>query len=191
MIDSTVIDNTEISGKPRVTLDAPVSPLLDDSAKRRLFAEYFASTSIEGPDLEGRVAFTEFFAPTWTDLPLDIHARLESAVSDWVTPLHTERSVRHPTRTLVRAEPTDVDPVTKVTEERIQLLARKYVAKEKYSDEERARLAIVTERVRKLLPAVTVREFEALEQVLTSLRDITKENASLRDKLRLAPQEDA
>jgi len=49
---------------------------------------------------------------------------------------------------------------------RLTLLARQYVAG-KLSIEEEARLAIVAERVRRLIPRVTVEDFEALEHILS------------------------
>jgi hypothetical protein len=191
MTNTVAFDDTEVSGKIGVLLDAPMSPLLEESPERKLFAEFFSSTWIdESPASE---TFAEFFFSTSTEhFPLEAHARFaELGTAEWSTPLHTDRLARHPKRPLYRGEQPDVDPLTKATEDRVQLLARKYVAKDKFSDEESARLAIVTERVRKLLPAVTTQEFEALEQVLTSLRDISKANANLRDRLRLARQENA
>ena len=103
--------------------------------------------------------------------------------------MQTDRIARHAKPLVHRNVQDEVDPITKLTEERIKLLARRYVAKEKYTDEELARLAIVTERVRKLLPAVTAKEYEALERTLTSLQDVSQANARLREKLRLAKQE--
>jgi len=191
MISTVAFDDTEISGKVSVSLDAPMSPLLEESPERQLFAEFFSSTWIEASPASE--LFADFFSPTWTEHSLQDAQVLfaEQGAAEWSTPLHTDRLARRPKRPPYRDEQPDVDPLTKATEDRVQLLARKYVAKDKFSDEESARLAIVTERVRKLLPAVTAQEFEALEHVLTSLRDISKTNASLRNKLRLAHQKNA
>jgi hypothetical protein len=76
------------------------------------------------------------------------------------------------------------DPIERANAERVELLARRYVANERYSNEERARLAIVTERVRKLLPAVTAAEYEALEQHLEALQRLSAANERIRAKLR-------
>ena len=191
MISTVAFDDTEISGKVGVSLDAPMSPLLEESPERQLFAELSSSTWIEASP--ANELFADFFSPTWTEHSLLATQALfaEQGAAEWSTPLHTDHLARRPKRPPYRGEQPDVDPLTKATEDRVQLLARKYVAKDKFSDEESARLEIVTERVRKLLPAVTAQEFEALEQVLTSLRDISKANASLRDKLRLARQKNA
>jgi hypothetical protein len=69
--------------------------------------------------------------------------------------------------------------------DRIALLARKYALKDRFSDEEAARLAIVTERVRQLLPAVTSKDFELLEDVLQSLKTVSDDDAELRKSLGL------
>lgn len=191
MINTVAIDDTAISGKAGVLLDAPMSPLLEDSQGRKLFADFFSSTW--SGELQASELFANFFSSTTIEhspldapLPFAEHGAVEGS-----TPIYSDRPSHRPTRPIYRGEQPDVDPLTKATEDRVQLLARKYVAKDKFSDEESARLAIVTERVRKLLPAVTAQEYEALEQVLTSLGDISKSNASLRDKLRLARQKNA
>jgi len=62
---------------------------------------------------------------------------------------------------------------------RVALLARKYVAKE-FSPEEEARLDIATERVRRLLPRVTEKDFLTLTNELLRLDDIKKEHDRLR-----------
>lgn len=73
---------------------------------------------------------------------------------------------------------------------RVTLLARKYVAKDQFSAEERARLAIATERVRQLMPAVTSAEFETLTTVLGKLKELQTSGNDLRDALsRLHDQE--
>ena len=66
---------------------------------------------------------------------------------------------------------------------RVTLLARKYVAKDQFSAEERARLAIATERVRQLMPAVTAAEFETLSAVLGKLKDLQTSGIDLREAL--------
>jgi hypothetical protein len=67
---------------------------------------------------------------------------------------------------------------------RLELLARQYV--NKLSLEEDARLSIVTERVRRLIPRVTVEDFEALERIAEGLRRIESDDADRRNRLGIA-----
>jgi len=62
------------------------------------------------------------------------------------------------------------------------LLAREYVSGQ-LSTEEEARLAIVTERVRKLIPRVTVEDFEKLEEIAKDLQIIEDENLDIERQL--------
>jgi len=70
--------------------------------------------------------------------------------------------------------------------ERVTLLARKYVSGT-LSPEADARLAIATERVRRLLPRVTADDFEALESILEDLDSINRRNAERRKRLGIEP----
>lgn len=193
MNGAMVVDNTEISGKTRVSLEAPqASPLLEDDSEQKLFAMHFSDTSIENRGVNEIKLFAgNYFTTPAEDFLTDnaISFIEETKSSTWSTPLQTERIAHHSKSFAHRNEQDEVDPITKLTEERITLLARRYVAKENYTDEELARLAIVTERVRKLMPAVTAQEYEALEKTLTSLQAVSLTNAGLREKLRLAKQE--
>jgi hypothetical protein len=65
---------------------------------------------------------------------------------------------------------------------RLALLARHYEAA-RLSIEEEARLAIVTERVRRLIPRVTVDDFEALQVILEEAERI--ESADIERRRRL------
>ena len=62
--------------------------------------------------------------------------------------------------------------------DRLVLLARQYESK-KFSAEEEARLAILTERVRRLIPRVTEKDFEVLEELAVDLNKIKKETSEL------------
>jgi hypothetical protein len=96
----------------------------------------------------------------------------------------TRRSVRRQrTRPLREEQAPAEDHLDRSNNERIELLARQYVAKDKLSSEEQARLAIVTERVRQLLPAVTVAEFEALEKNLEASRQVSNKLTDLRTRI--------
>ncbi|MFM9968411.1 MAG: hypothetical protein ACKVQK_08440 [Burkholderiales bacterium] len=186
MIDTTDLDDTEISGKAGVLLDAPMSPLLEETAERKLFADLYSPTWVENNLAEH--LFSGFFSSTSTEQPTFISnvGLGESSGEGWSTPISTDRFARNQHRQSFREEESaDEDQHLRAIEDRVRLLARKYVAKEKFSNEESARLAIVTERVRKLLPAVTAYEFELLETALTSLQDISQSNASLQERLSL------
>jgi hypothetical protein len=65
---------------------------------------------------------------------------------------------------------------------RLELLARLYVSKH-LSPEQDARLAIVTERVRRLIPRVTIDDFEALETIALESEAIRAANVERRRRL--------
>lgn len=65
---------------------------------------------------------------------------------------------------------------------RFELLARAYVGGQ-LSNEEQARLEIVTERVRRLIPRVTVRDFEELEGIASDLTQTESENIERRRRI--------
>ncbi len=78
-----------------------------------------------------------------------------------------------------------LEPAKKANADRIALLARKYAAKDMFSTEEFARLQIVTERVRQLLPAVTASDLETIETIALQLNKIRSTNEELRQDLAL------
>ena len=65
---------------------------------------------------------------------------------------------------------------------RLELLARQYVSGD-LSPEEEARLAIVTERVRRLIPRVTAEDFEMLERILEDANQVEAEDIERRRRL--------
>ena len=65
---------------------------------------------------------------------------------------------------------------------RLTLLARQYVA-DRLSTEEEARLAIVSERVKRLLPRVTVEDFQQLENILEEAQRIGSADVERRHRL--------
>lgn len=77
------------------------------------------------------------------------------------------------------------DLIDQVANDRITLLARKYVAKESFSDEESARLAIVTEKIRRLIPAVTTNEIKLLEEVIKKAGEIEESDQNIRRSMNL------
>lgn len=68
-------------------------------------------------------------------------------------------------------------------EERIKLLARKYI--KKLTSEENARLEILCERVRQLFPRATQDDFIQLEKIGTELKDLEEENKRIIEKYNL------
>jgi hypothetical protein len=78
--------------------------------------------------------------------------------------------------------PEELSPGDIANQSRLELLARKYVSGQ-LSTEESARLAIVSERVRRLIPRVTLQDFERLEGLGMELKQIESNNAALRRRL--------
>ena len=71
---------------------------------------------------------------------------------------------------------------------RIKLLARKYEQGE-LSKEDYARLEILTEKVRKLIPRVTADDYEALKDISHSLEKIQEQRKNRQKKLGLINSE--
>ena len=65
---------------------------------------------------------------------------------------------------------------------RLELLARQYIARQ-LSTEEEARLVIVSERVRRLIPRVTAEDFEALENIREEAKRIESVDIERRQRL--------
>ena len=78
----------------------------------------------------------------------------------------------------------DVDSTEASTEnsKRIKLLARKY-ARKGLTPEENARLEIVSERVRQLMPRVTEADLEGLEKLFQEVERIREVDKDVRQKL--------
>ena len=89
-----------------------------------------------------------------------------------------------PTTVFLHEEVSQVSEAEAANRTRLILLARQYVAG-KLSIEEEARLAIVAERVRRLIPRVTVEDFEALERVLEEANRIESADIERRRRLRI------
>lgn len=79
---------------------------------------------------------------------------------------------------------TPEDPVWKMGQDRLALLARKYAAKgaskEKFADEEYARLLIITERMRRLMPAITKTDMAAMDEIVTVLEGVERTEEEVR-----------
>jgi hypothetical protein len=140
------------------------SPLLNETLSYEPFSAYFESTWLGGTrstvNQESAVAHLEWRTPTLTD---EMTARRQAP--SW--------------------KPTTTTPSRDPNDDRLILLARKYALKDGFSEEQRARLAIVTERVRQLLPAVTLEEVQTLEAALNVLREATDSDREIREGLQL------
>jgi hypothetical protein len=68
--------------------------------------------------------------------------------------------------------------------DRVTLLAKKY-AQKYFSKEDEARLAIVTERIRLLMPRVTMDDFEQLAEIAGEIKRINELDNKLRNELGL------
>ncbi len=79
-------------------------------------------------------------------------------------------------------EPAELSPTEEANQSRLELLARQYVAGQ-LSTEEGARLAIVSERVRRLIPRVTIQDFERLEGIGKELDELHFDNAERRRRI--------
>jgi hypothetical protein len=105
----------------------------------------------------------------------DITAFAEEArTEEWPVPLPDTLSAVDGT-----AQVPEADVVNRT---RLALLARQYEAA-RLSIEEEARLAIVTERVRRLIPRVTVDDFEALQAILEEAERIESADVERRRRL--------
>ncbi|MBI3915959.1 MAG: hypothetical protein HY322_02995 [Betaproteobacteria bacterium] len=141
------------------------SELLEESLESEPFAPLFASTSVHR---EPWIA-SDDLQMLWNVM--------------WLTPMLSDEPVRRVSRGHGAEEVlVGDDPFERANRDRITLLARQYAAKD-FSGEERARLEIVTERVRRLLPAVTVAEYESLARVLEMIKQAQESDAEIRRQL--------
>lgn len=90
---------------------------------------------------------------------------------------------RHESPFPARNEKQENAPLEKAASDRITLLARKYIEKETFSDEEKARLAIVTARARQLAPAITLHQIESLNEALEQIKQVEESDRQIRESL--------
>lgn len=69
-------------------------------------------------------------------------------------------------------------------DKRLVLLARKYASK-KFPDEDKARLEIVTARLRRMFPRVEAADFELLEKIAQDVESAQEKRSAIRRKLGL------
>lgn len=73
------------------------------------------------------------------------------------------------------------DPTEEISEDRIKLLARKY-ASNFISNEDNARLSILTERFNKMMPSITEKDLEVMEDFRVKLESAIKLNERLENE---------
>ena len=122
----------------------------------------FARTELEG--------WTEF--RSLSDLKA-LALPTETSVTVWLSRALTEPAVG----SLENVEPEDEDVGLEdesemANSERLELLARRY-ADQKFSPEEGARLAVVTARIRRLIPRVTETDLENLAVVAEEVHEVS------------------
>lgn len=154
--------NDELAAWLRV--EASQSALLEETPTEEPFSTFFRSTWSHG-ESPGEWDFSK------------------PQFGVWGTPVLNDEPVRRVAAWHPWEETTQEDPAARSNSDRITLLARKYVAKEQFSDEEKARLAIVTERVRQLMPAATASAFESLIEVLKLVRQVAESDRDIRTKI--------
>lgn len=148
--------------------DVSKSALLAESFPGNHFLPYFASTRmLFRPELDESHWLEPYAALTRTLLLSDAHDQFVGEVN-------------------AAYEPPEEDVFAKENSDRITLLARKFALKERFSDEESARLKIATERVRQLIPAVTADEVESLAAKLDRVMKLAEEGNAIRAKLGIA-----
>lgn len=155
--------------------DMDVSALLPRG--RNMFAGHFAETA--QLDKKQRMP-SEYLNVLYSDV-----ATLTSMLVEDVIDIREGRQARVIVGINTDRRNLTFDAADKANSARVELLARKYAGKEGLSKEEGARFAIVTERIRQLLPPVTTEDFESLEQVLKSVRKIESADIAVREKLGL------
>jgi hypothetical protein len=133
--------------------------------------------------VRGFAATTEILNPSHSVLNdyVLISRNITGASEEEVVP-ETEPEPSREETSSREASPSPIGDTEIANRDRLELLARAYVAG-KLSPEEDARLAIVTERVRRLIPRVTVDDVEQLERVAEDVRRIEAEDTERRLRL--------
>lgn len=102
-------------------------------------------------------------------LPLDVISKPDGSLTAVFG-----RSVRSATAASKTPSPGRADQFDQVRDQRIALLARRF-AESKYSGEDRARFAILTEQARALRPKITAADMAALNEQAARIQDASDE----------------
>ena len=100
-------------------------------------------------------------------------------ISFYITPVEREELFSESDQTNLESEEAKATNI-----DRIKLLARKY-ARKGLSKEDDARLAIVTERIRVLIPRVVTEDFCRLADIAEEIKRISDKDDELREELGL------
>lgn len=152
--------------------DMDVSALLPRG--RNMFASHFAETA--------QLERTNSLPSDYLNILYNDAATLTSMFVEDVMNIEDRQARVFVTHATDRRYPIS-DVAEKANAARVELLARKYAGTEGLSKEDNARFAIVTERIRQLLPAVTAEDYERLEQVLETVRGFESADNLVRVKL--------
>lgn len=168
---------TAVTTRPEVPPedDSAWSTLLGETDSEEWFSEFFAKTQLHNEP--SHVDSDAWFVQLWGQVtPITG----ESALLSGVTILRSEQEMPGPGSA---AEMVNAD--------RLTLLARKYAMSDKFSKEGDARLAILTERLRRLIPAVTEKEVEFLEKTWEEIGQISESENEIRRRLDMDKPGDA
>lgn len=159
----------------------PISTPIHDSVAGNLYTEIPRSQLLEeSPPREA--PFSSVYDLTWSH---DASAKVDfylvgQTISASLTPILNEELSRFRARHSRIAPQEEHDPIYRTNNDRVTLLARKYVAHERFSEEEHARLAILTERLRQLVPAVTKSELENIDGMLRLIEEAEQTDSEIR-----------
>ena len=156
----------EIREKPE---DTPLSVLGTRRARNRAVFAFATTTQVLNPSYLGLNDYVLISRDMTGSSEEEVLREAESSTPD---------------EEISRKEPSRISDAEIANRDRIELLARAYVAG-KLSCEEEARLAIVTERVSRLIPRVTLGDFEQLEHIAEDIRRIESEDSQRRIRLGL------
>lgn len=170
MTASTLIEAPSPLDSAAVEDDTPKS-LRTLQNVTQTFVLFFQSTSIE---------FGRPLAPTWHS-----SRSLDDTVLEEGLHQHLVDVAR---RTGLLTEPqSGLSDAELAVRDRIALLARQYV-EGSLSREEDARLAILSEKVRRFFPRVTARDFEVLLDIVQELKDFDQRDRDRRERLGMSTE---
>lgn len=171
-------------GNDTLLINDSSSPWNQEAGDEFLTAEIGASNEESDPTSAGTYLSREtlqrlaqFFSP-------------ESAPTSLSESLEANESGGLGAETLIATEGDTSSPgkARQANRDRLKLLSRQFVRKE-LSNEDQARLEIVSERVRALIPRVTSDDWERLESIALRIEVLTDANSKLRSDLKLDERE--
>lgn len=161
-------ETTSIEPLPHIEIgetldDTPLSTVWKGTSVREVFFAFATTTQIFNPVYAG---LNEYLL-----VSRDITATTEAEEFS-----KTEPSIAQEPREALPRSDAEI-----ANRDRLELLARAYVAGQ-LSNEEQARLAIVSERVRRLIPRITSADFEQLERIAEDIKRSESEDLERRNR---------